>query len=476
MPRIVFKCPHIKGGTKKAASHLANMVEYVATREGVQKIDPGKMNLPATEKQVKMVEKLVREFPLSKGMEEYTDYLASPTRGNASEFITRAIEDNLDQIAKKENYLEYIAKRPRAQRFGSHGLFTGSEDALILSKVQEEVANHPGTVWLPIISLRREDAARLGFDDAEKWRTLLSAYSVEMAQAMKIPVDQFRWYAAFHDEGHHPHLHMVCYSANGKSGFLTENGIEKIKSGLAKQIFHQDLAEIYSRQTQRRDSLNQDTQKVLRQLIQQMQGGALSNERMEQLMLELARQLRHTSGKKQYGYLKPQMKSLVDEIVDELERDERVAAAYNLWYEMREEVLRTYKDDLPKRIPLSQQKEFKRIKNIVIQEAVRLGEQMEQEPQEEGEEQKPREPRKDVSCAAPLPQTAPAGQKNNNDSSALLVNSVTKLLHHMSRIFQEQPQPFMPVYHTDRKLLQKLREKKIAHGHKPDDHAPTLSQ
>ena len=457
MPRIVFKCPHIKGGTKKAASHLGNMVEYIATREGVQKIDPGKLNLPATEKQVKMVEEIVQEFPLSKGMEEYKDYLKSPTRGAASEFITRAIEDNLDQIAKKENYVDYIAKRPRAQRFGSHGLFTGSDDALVLAKVQKEIANHSGTVWLPIISLRREDATRLGFDDAEKWRTLLSAYSVEMAQAMKIPLDQFRWYAAFHDEGTHPHVHMVCYSADGKSGFLTENGIEKIKSGLAKQIFQQDLTEIYSKQTQRRDSLNQDTQKVLRQLLQQMQDGTLSNERIEQLMLELARQLRNTSGKKQYGYLKPQLKSIVDEIVDELERDERVAAAYNLWYEMREEVLRTYKDDLPERIPLSQQKEFKRIKNIVIQEAVNLGTQLEQE-----------------TLASMTPGT-PAGQKNENHSSALLFHSVTKLLHHMSRIFQEQPQPFTPVYHTDRKLLQKLREKKIAHGHKPDDHAPTLS-
>lgn len=463
MPRVIFKCPHIKGGTKKAASHLANMVEYIATREGVQRIDSGKLNLPATEKQVKMVEKLIREFPLSKGMEEYTDYLESPTRGNASEFITRAIEDNLDQIAKKENYLEYIAKRPRAQRFGSHGLFTGSKDALVLSKVQEEVANHPGTVWLPIISLRREDAARLGYDNAQKWQTLLSAYSVEMAQAMKIPVDQFRWYAAFHDEGMHPHVHMVCYSADGKSGFLTEPGIEKIKSGLAKQIFQQELTEIYSRQTQRRDSLSQDAQKVLRQLIQQMQNDSLDNERIAQLMLELSRQLRHASGKRQYGYLKPQMKSLVDEIVDELERDERVAAAYNLWYEMREEVLRTYKDDLPERIPLSQQKEFKRIKNIVIQEAVKLGEQLEQN----GE-----------TIAAPAPTSTsahkPPEQKNDNTSSALVFSSVTKLLHHMGRIFQEQP-PVSPVYHTDRKLLRKLREKKIAHGHKPDDHAPTLS-
>ena len=288
MPRIVFKCPHIKGGTQKAASHLGNMVEYIATREGVQKIDPGKLNLPATEKQVKMVEKIVQEFPLSKGMEEYKDYLKSPTRGAASEFITRAIEDNLDQIAKKENYVDYIAKRPRAQRFGSHGLLTGSEDALVLAKVQKEIADHSGTVWLPIISLRREDAARLGYDNAEKWKELLSDYAMDMAKAMHIPWEQFRWYAAFHDEGHHPHLHMVCYSADGKSGFLSKKGIEDIKSGLAKGIFRQDLTEIYSRQTQRRDSLNQDTQKILRQLIQQMQDGTLSNERIEQLMLELA--------------------------------------------------------------------------------------------------------------------------------------------------------------------------------------------
>ena len=278
-----------------------------------------------------------------------------------------------------------------------------------------------------------------------------------MAQAMKIPLEQFRWYAAFHDESHHPHVHLVCYSADGKSGFLTEHGIERIKSRLAKEIFKNDLTEIYARQTQRRDSLNQDSQKVLRQIIRQMQEGTLSNERIEQLMLELSRQLRNTSGKKQYGYLKSSLKSLVDEIVDELERDERIAAAYNLWYEMREEVLRTYKDDLPEHIPLSRQKEFKRIKNIVIQEAVRLGAQLEQ------------------NHAAPTPQATAAGQKNDKHSSALLANSVTRLLHHMSRIFQEQPPPASPVYHTDRKLLRKLREKKIAHGHKPDDHGPKLS-
>ena len=457
MPRVIFKCPHIKGGTAKAAAHLGNAVGYIATRKGVQRIDSGKMNLPATENQVNMVEKLVREFPLSKGLEEYADYQESPTRSSASEFITRAIEDNLDQIAKLENYVDYIAKRPRAQRFGSHGLFTSGNNPLTLSQIQDEVAHHLGTVWLPVISLRREDAARLGFDSVEKWKDFLSAYSVEMAQAMKIPLDQFRWYASFHDESHHPHVHMVCYSADGKSGFLTERGIEKIKSGIAKEVFRNDLTEIYERQTQRRDSLNQDSQKVLHRITLQMQDGTLSNERIEELMMELSRQLRITSGKKQYGYLKPSVKSLVDEIVDELERDERIAAAYNLWYEMREEVLRTYKDELPERIPLSQQKEFKRIKNIVIQEAVLLGAQLEQ------------------NHTVPAAPNVAAGQRNDSHSSALLFNSVTRLLHHMSRVFEEQMPPASPVYHTDRKLLRKLREKKIAHGHKPDDHAPKIS-
>ena len=457
MPRIIFKCPHVKGGTAKAAAHLGNMVAYIATRKGVQRIDSGKMNLPATENQVNMVEKLVREFPLSKGLEEYADYQESPTRSSASEFITRAIEDNLDQIAKLENYVDYIAKRPRAQRFGSHGLFTSGNHPLTLSKIQDEVAHHPGTVWLPVISLRREDAARLGFDSVEKWKDFLSAYSVEMAQAMKIPLDQFRWYASFHDESHHPHVHMVCYSADGKSGFLTEQGIEKIKSGIAKEVFRNDLTEIYERQTQHRDSLNRDSQKALHRITLQMQDGTLSNERIEELMMELSRQLRITSGKKQYGYLKPSVKSLVDEIVDELERDERIAAAYNLWYEMREEVLRTYKDELPERIPLSRQKEFKRIKNIVIQEAVRVGTQLEQ------------------NHTVPATPNVAAGQRNDGHSSTLLFNSVTRLLHHMSRVFEEQTPPASPVYHTDRKLLRKLREKKIAHGHKPDDHAPKIS-
>ena len=362
MPRLIFKCPYIKGGTSAACAHLENYVRYMATRNGVERIDPGCDGWQATKQQKEMIKQILRDFPLSRGMFEYEDYLMTPTRSNASEFITRALEDNYDRIAKMDNYLNYIATRPRAQRIGFHGLFTGAEDSLVLSQIAEAVATHPGNIWLPIISLRREDAARLGYDKADEWKALLSKYAMDMAEAMKIPWEDFRWYAAFHDEAHHPHVHMVCFSADPSKGFLTKQGIAQIKSGLAKEIFRQDLTELYQKQTQRRNELNTDAQAALREVVEEMQSGNIQNVHIEERLQYLADRL-----------LKAPLKAVVDEIVDELAKDPRVASAYNLWYELREDVLRTYKDDLPERLPLSGQKEFKRLKNLVIEEAVKLG-------------------------------------------------------------------------------------------------------
>ena len=463
-PRVIFKCPYIKGGSVKAAAHLGNYVGYISTRDGVERVDPGSSAKPATKKQAQLVERLLRDFPSSRGLFEYADYQATPTRGNASEFITRAIEDNYEQIAQRENYVDYIASRPRVQKLGAHGLFTADNDPLVLSQVADEVAQHPGVVWLPIFSLRREDAARLGYDSAERWRELLSARAVDMAKAMKIPYEQFRWYAAFHDEGHHPHVHMVCYSADGKSGFLSKRGIADIKSMLAKEIFQQDLVAIYQRQTQRRDELTEDAGEVMRRLVTEMQGGALDNQRIELLMLELAKRLQNRAGKKQYGYLPPAMKSLVDEIVVELEKDPRIAAAYDLWYREREEVLRTYKDDLPERVPLSRQKEFKRIKNIVIEEAARLGgmaQVVDDAATTRTDEDTP-----------PHPQPAGHPAKGKTPMAGQVLNATSSLLCSVARIFQEQnPQPVTGVRcAVDSKLRRKIREKKIAMGHRPDDH------
>lgn len=480
MSHLIFKCPHVRGSPKKAAAHLSNYVRYMATREGAQKIAPDQAQLPVTEKQRQMVEQLLRDFPLSRGLFEYEDYASSPTRTNASAFITRALEDNYDQASKKENYISYIASRPRAQHTGAHALFTDSDNLLVLSQVADTVARHPGNVWLPILSLRREDAARLSYDSAENWKNLLRGYAMEMAQAMKIPWDQFRWYAAFHDEGHHPHVHMVCYSADGKSGYLTRDGIAQIKSGLARRIFRQELYEIYERQTQRRDDLVREAGEVTGQLIEQMRAGTLENEKIEQLMERLAGKLKNLSGKKQYGYLKAPLKSVVDEIVDELARDPRVAQAYDLWYEMREEVLHTYKDDLPERLPLSQQKEFKRIKNIVIEEAVRLGEQTGAIYQVPATDTSDTLEPDSIAQQPTLPSTGPSARADSAPHAARYSTPIppavwtcsTRLLRHMADLFQEQTprQTFDPVRFTDRKLRQRIREKKIAMGHRPDDH------
>ena len=488
MPRIILKCPYIRGGSQKAVSHLRNYVEYVATRSGVERIQVDKRDLPATKKQKELVARIVKDFPLSKGMFEYEDYMVKQTRGNASEFISRAMEDNYDKVAKLSNYTQYIAMRPGAEKIETHGLFTESDDRVVLAQVADAVAHHKGNVWLPIISLRREDAQRVGYDNVEQWQALLRCCATEMAQQMQIPWKEFRWYAAFHNESSHPHIHMVCYSQDGKSGFLTTKGIENIKSKMVKEIFRHEMTEIYAEQTLRRNKLTLDAEERLKELIEQMQSGELESTHIMQLMEELSLQLKTLSGKKQYGYLKAPVKKLVDEIVDELAKDERVKVAYDLWYEMREEVLRSYGDHLPERLPLSQQKELKRIKNMVIEEAVRLGAQEPEVTQENAPSKDP-PPKPDTEKAkSESSEKRPGGNKTQGQKKASpkdrkndpwvprSVQCVTRLLRHMGRIFEENPPPkHQPIRFTDSKLRQQIREKKIAHGHKPDDYEQDMT-
>ncbi|MVB09665.1 MobL relaxases [Caprobacter fermentans] len=369
MPRIIFKCRYLKN----AAAHAENLVTYVATREGVEKIPRNWRSLPATEKQKQLIADILARFPDSDRLFEYEDYQNSPTAGNASELILAALDQNLDQPSHQEVYVNYIATRPRAEKLGAHGLFSDENTPLVLSRVAEEAAQHTGNIWTPIISLRREDAARLGYDNAVAWMALLRKQRNIFAEQMKIAPENLRWYAAFHNEGHHPHCHMIVYSADPREGYVTKPAIEKMRSGLAREIFQQDLLQIYSEQTERRDSLTTESRDTLRELLEQMKNGTCANPVIEDLISRLAERLKYTAGKKQYGYLKAPLKEMVNQIVDELAKDERVAAAYAEWQELRNEVLHTYKDHLPEPQPLSQQKEFKQIKNMVIAEAVSLG-------------------------------------------------------------------------------------------------------
>lgn len=380
MARIILKCPYLKGGKEKAA-HLNNLVKYIDTRDGVEKMESSHKLWYATKKQKDLIAQILREFPDAKDLFEYEDYCENTNRGNASEFITIALEQNLDKIGDRERYLNYIANRPHVEKLDSHGLFTSGDEALILSQVADEVAGHIGNVWTPIISLRREDAARLGFDNASAWKALLSEKAIEIAENLKIHPDHLKWYAAFHNESHHPHIHMICYSTDPREGYLTKQGIKKMKSSLANEIFRQELIPLYKEKTQRRDEIKEQAAKSMQELIRQMKGGVLQSDRIEQLIIHLAQRLQNISGKKQYGYLKTDLKNVVDEIVDELAKDNRVSEAYKLWWEVQERIESIYAERMSVPLTLSKCKDFKSIRNRVIQEAMRMGSMTFEEPE-----------------------------------------------------------------------------------------------
>lgn len=371
MPRLIFISPHFKSGAGNAA-HLSYLVRYIATREGTAPAPITDGNRPSTRKQDELIRQLVRDFPLTKKRFEYEDYIANPTTANASDFIGVALEQNLDQIGKRENYVDYIGNRPGVSRTGAHGLFDGSGRKLKLSQVQKEISEHPGVVWTPVISLRREDARAMGYESPESWRSTLSACAADLAKGYKIKPEHLRWYASFHDESHHPHVHMILYSTDPKEGFLTKQGITQIKSALARSIFPDQLQELYAADTQQHDALKESARRLYQQLIDRMAAGTLKNERIEKLTAQLAKKLAVHKGKPQYGYLQAPVKSIVDEIVDELARDEDVAKAYRLWFDIRADILSTWQDEAREIPPLSRQKEFKPVRNMVVSEAAKL--------------------------------------------------------------------------------------------------------
>lgn len=369
MAKVIFKCPYLKSGN---TVHKENMVEYIATRSGVQRLEIRNKDYPVTKKQEQFISQIIKEFPYTKNLFEYEDYLQNKTLENATEFISIALEHNLDAVAKKENYVDYIANRPRVDRLTTHGLFNGSSDEIVLSKVAKWVSEHEGNVWTPIISLRREDAIGTGFDSAERWKDYLSAFAPTLAENLKIPMDKFRWYAAFHNEGHHPHIHMICYSENPKLGYLDRKGIANIKSGLVSDIFKMEMKEVYAEQSKRRDILKAESKKIVEQLLLKITSGEMQNTNLEQMLLELSESLKCTKGKRVYGYLPPRIKAMVDNITDELAKEPAIAKAYELWYELRKEVISSYKKADETILPLSQQKEFKSIKNHILYEADKL--------------------------------------------------------------------------------------------------------
>ena len=376
-------------------------------------------------------------------------------------------------------YMRYIATRPRAEKHEGHGLF-GAEPHVDLEKTMQELKTHEGNVWTIIYSLRREDAARLGYDNAESWRLALLAHQNDFAEAMQIPPEHLHWYAAFHDEGEHPHIHMMLWSDDSKYGFLRKDRLLHMQSVLTNTIYADELKEIYIQKDVAYKEVTEAAREVMHDLVDRMESVSEPPASIQEKLLELALELRTVSGKKQYGYLKKPLKDMVDSIVDELEKLPEVAAYYAVWNGLRDTLEGYYKNRPRQPNPLSQQKEFRAIKNAIIQEAERLRQQMELE--QATSEQKPSQDEEPSAENASTDASANPTLADENTSSKAsqdaqlpseyLLNSTVRLFHQMGKIFRDNAAPSSnPMgIRIDSKRRKKLIQKRLALGHKQDDH------
>ena len=369
MPKIIVTSRYLKSGSKK---NLANYVKYVATREGSVAMKNIDESTPATKNQQELILSLLNDFPYSKELFEYEDYIKNPTVKNSSALISEVIDRNMDRLTNRENYVGYLANRPGAVKFNTHGLFSQTNEPINLEKVAKEIANHGGNVWTHVVSLRRDDAQKMGYDNLTAWRELVKRQIPSIAKNQKIDLKNLRWYAAFHDKETNPHVHIIVYSQNEREGFLTNHGIEKIRSGFANDIYSDELHHIYEQQTDLRNLLKKESEQLMKQLAEKISQNKNFDVELIDLVLKLYTQLVESKGKKVYGYLKSDVKKTVDEIFMRLADNESVKKMYELWCEMEQQKHDVYSSAKVEFPSLVDNKEFKSVKNMIVQTVLQM--------------------------------------------------------------------------------------------------------
>ena len=455
-------------------------MKYIATREGVEVLN-GKG--PATEKQKEMVTKLLKDFPDMRDSFEYEDYKQAPTLHTASALISAALDSHMQNLQSENGYLKYIATRPGAEKHGAHGLF-GRQENTDLTAAMHDLTAHDGNVWTIIYSLHREDAERLGYNNAAAWRKLLVSQQNKFAEAFHIPASALHWYAAYHDADTHPHIHMMVWT--DQETVLKRDAVVKLRSVMTNSIFQAELENLYIRKNAAYKDVTEAARAVMHDLVDRIEFTSEVPASIQQKLLELALELRTVGGKKQYGYLKKPLKDKVDDIVDELEKLPEVAAYYAVWNGVRDTLEGYYKNRPRQHNPLSQQKEFRAIKNTIIQEAERLRQQMEQaqrtSEQESSQETTPPdvETSSDSSTDPTLAdeKTSSVASHSARLPSEYLLNSTLRLFHQMGQIFRDNAAPpSNPMgIRVDSKRRKKLMQKRLAMGHKQDDHEQNYGQ
>lgn len=368
MPRIIVKTGYMKG-----QAHKEYYVNYIATRDGVEKYKSDNGLKVATKKQKNIIAKLLEDYPSSKNMFEYEDYLKNDNRQNASEFITAVIDQNIYDVATKENYVDYISNRPRVEKIGEHGLFSDADVDVNLNEVVKEVGEHEGNVWTHIISIKREDAKRLHFDNVQSWMNLCQSKRNELAKAMNIDPVSLKWYAAFHNEGHHPHIHMIAYSSsatNPKEGFVNQKGIESIRRMFAGEIYKDDLLHLYQGQTKKRDEIKSYSRDKVVEILNSMNSEHYDNEIIFDKIKQLKESLNDYHGRLMYAYIPQKSKQIINDILREMEKDNNLKNLYEEWNVFKKDIKQTYSDKLYQKLPLLEQREFKSLKNMILNEVM----------------------------------------------------------------------------------------------------------
>lgn len=374
MSQLIVTSRYLKSGNQKNKTKRRNYTKYIATRETVE-IRSQKFvdrNANATKNQEQLINDLINDFPESKRYLEYEDYEREPTIENAGELISTIVERNADVVGNRQNFVGYMAMRPGVEKRGSHGLFNEKNEPIILNQAANEIAEHKGNVWSHVVSLRREDAVRLGYDNSDAWRELVKRHISDIAKAQNIPLCNLKWYAAYHDTTHHPHIHLLVYSTNPKQGFLTKAGIDKIRSAFANDIFHDDLQSIYQEQTVSRDELKAVSKNEFESIVNIIASNDHTDPQLEELIRKLYIQLQNVKGKKVYGYLPKEIKETVNKIFSELAKDENIRQLYDKWCSLERLKYKTYtlkETELPE---LSANKVFQPLRNMIIRTVLNM--------------------------------------------------------------------------------------------------------
>lgn len=364
MPRIIFTSRYMRN---PKSSNAGKLLRYMATRESVGKVAVGIDHSPSTVRQQRLIKNILDTFPETKDYLEYEDYLKESSKTNATEFIEAVIERNIDRLDAVKNLVKYYGERPGVEKIGTHGLFSQNDDKIDLEEIAEEVSNHKGIIWTHVISLRREDAERLRYNNPSRWRDLIRSNVAEIADAHNIDLDNLCWYAAFHNKDHHPHVHLMVYAADAKQGWLTDRAIKDMRSMFGNEIFRGEQYRLFEMQTKQRELVKERFKERIKHFED---NGYTLTPKLEFLFFNLAEQLKSVKGKKVYGYLPKDIKETVDKIVAELAKDGDIAKLYSKWNEINREKLSLYHEKKTPDIPLEDNKEFRSIKNVIVKAAV----------------------------------------------------------------------------------------------------------